>query len=181
MARDNGICRFCFVSLPGGFYTSAVSVELTAGTSEIYYTLDGSDPDSGSLKYSGPVNIDETAVLKTISKKENHLSSPVIYRSYFIDVDTDLPVISLISDPYNLFDPDSGIYTNYTMEWERPAHVEFFEDDKSLGFSENCGIEIYGSQSAEWPQKSITVKFKDDYGVSKIEYPLFPDFDITTF
>jgi len=169
------------VSLPGGFYSSSVSVELTAGASEIFYTLDGSDPDSGSLKYSGPININETTVLKAISKKEKHLLSPTIYRSYFIDVDTDLPVISLISDPYNLFDPDSGIYTYYTMDWERPAHVEFFEDDKSLGFSENCGIEIYGSQSAEWPQKSITVKFKNDYGVSNIEYPLFPDFDVTTF
>jgi len=169
------------VSLPGGFYSSSVSVELTAGASEIFYTLDGSDPDSGSLKYSGQININETTVLKAISKKEKHLLSPTIYRSYFIDVDTDLPVISLISDPYNLFDPDSGIYTYYTMDWERPAHVEFFEDDKSLGFSENCGIEIYGSQSAEWPQKSITVKFKNDYGVSNIEYPLFPDFDVTTF
>ncbi|MGE5860827.1 MAG: CotH kinase family protein, partial [Ignavibacteria bacterium] len=169
------------VSLPEGFYSSSASVELTAGTSDIFYTLDGSDPDSGSLKYSGPININETTVLKAISKKENHLPSPVIYRSYFINADTDLPVISLISDPYNLFDPDSGIYTNYTMDWERPAHVEFFEDDKSLGFSEKCGIEIYGSQSANWDQKSITVKFKNDYGASKIEYPLFPDFDVTTF
>jgi len=38
------------VSVPGGFYPSAISVELSAGTSYIYYTLDGSDPDSGSLK-----------------------------------------------------------------------------------------------------------------------------------
>jgi hypothetical protein len=169
------------VSLPGGFYPSAVSVELSAGTSDIYYTLDGSDPDSNSLKYSGPINISETTVLKAISTKKNHLPSPTTYESYFINEQTDLPVISLIADPYNLFDPDSGIYTNFTMDWERPAHVEFFDDDKNLGFSENCGIEIYGSQSAFWDQKSITVKFKNDYGVSKIEYPLFPDFWLTTF
>ena len=169
------------VSLPGGFYPSAISVELSAGTSDIYYTLDGSDPDSGSQKYSTPINITKTTTLKALSMKEDYLPSPTTYQSYFINEETDLPVISLISDPYNLFDPDSGIYTNYTMDWERSAHVEFFEDDKSFGFSENCGIEIYGSQSANWDQKSITVKFKDKYGVTNIDYPLFPGFRINTF
>ena len=169
------------VSLPGEFYPSAVAVGLSAGTSDIYYTLDGSDPDSTSLKYSAPITINETRVLKAISKKTNLLPSPTIYESYFINEQTDLPVISLIADPFDLFDPDSGIYTNFTMDWERPAHVEFFEDDKSPGFSENCGIEIYGSQSANWDQKSIAVKFKNDYGVTKIDYPLFPGFWLNTF
>jgi len=169
------------VSLPEGFYQSAISVELSAGTSDIYYTLDGSNPDSGSPKYSGPITISETTVLKSISTQANHLPSPIIYQSYFINEETDLPVISLIADPIDLFDPDSGIYTNFTMDWERPAHVEFFDDDKNPGFSENCGIDIYGSQSANWDQKSIAVKFKNDYGVSKINYPLFPGFWLNTF
>jgi len=169
------------VSLPGGFYSSSISVELSASESDIFYTLDGSDPDSCSQKYSTPINITKTTILKALSMKKGCLPSPTTYQSYFINIKTDLPVISLICDPYNLFDADSGIYTNYKMDWERPAHVEFFEDDKSLGFSENCGIEIFGSQSAEWPQKSISVKFKKRYGVSKIEYPLFPDFRVTTF
>ena len=169
------------VSLPEGFYPSAISVELSAGASDIYYTLDGSNPDMSSIKYTSPININETTVLKAFSTKTNYLPSPVIYKSYFINEETDIPVISLIADPSDLFDPDSGIYTNYTMDWERPAHVEFFEDDKSPGFSKNCGIEIYGNQSAEWPQKSISVKFKDKYGVSKIDYPLFPEFWLNRF
>ena len=169
------------VSPQGGFYPSAVSLELSAGDSRIFYTLDGSDPDINSTEYSAPINISNTTVLKAISVKDNHFPSPLVARSYFINENTDLPVISLICDPDHLFDPDSGIYTNYTMDWERPAHVEFFEDDKSPGFSENCGIEIYGGQSAVWAQKSITVKFKNDYGVSGIDYPLFPGFELTTF
>ena len=169
------------VSLPGGFYPSAVDVELSADTSDIYYTMDGSDPNAGSSKYSGPLNISKTSVLKALSIKTGYSPSPVICQTYFINEETDLPVISLVSDPKNLFDPDSGIYTNYTKDWERPAHVEFFEDNKSPGFSENCGIEIYGGQSATSPQKSLSVKFKKEYGVSKIEYPLFPDFRVTTF
>jgi hypothetical protein len=169
------------VSQPAGFYSTSVSVELSAGDSRIFYTMDGSDPDTNSNEYSLPINMTQISVLKAISIKENYLPGPMVQHTYFINEDSDLPVISLSCDPYNLFDPDSGIYTNFTMDWERPAHVEFFEDDKTPGFSENCGIEIYGSQSAEWAQKSIAVKFKNDYGVSPIEYPLFPDFDITTF
>ncbi len=169
------------VSIPGGFYPSSISLELSAGSSEIYYTLDGSDPDSNKTKYTAPINIDKTTVVKAVSLSANHLPSPINYQTYFINENTDLPVISLIADPYNLFDPDSGIYTNYTMDWERPAHVEFFDDNKTLGFSENCGVEIYGGQSATAPQKSLAVKFKNDYGVSGINYPLFPDFRVTKF
>ncbi|NWF88366.1 MAG: CotH kinase family protein [Ignavibacteriaceae bacterium] len=169
------------VSIPSGFYDSPISVQLLAGDSEIFYSLNGSDPDTNSTKYTNPIVITQTTILKAFSKKENHLASPIIHHSYFINEQTELPVISLISDPFNLFDPDSGIYSNYTMDWERPAHVQLFENDKSLGFSENCGIEIYGGQSATWPQKSITVKFKDKYGVSNIDYPLFPGFRLNTF
>ncbi len=183
------------VSLPGGFYSSAISVELSAGDSRIFYTLDARDPDTTSMEYSTPINIQNTTVLKAFSIKAGHLPAPTIYHTYFINEETDLPVVSLTSDPYNLFDYNYGIYAdgpgwtpgepnhgaNFWMDWERPAHIEFFEDDKSPGFSENCGISIYGAYTRCYAQKAFAVKFKEMYGISKIEYPLFPDFRVTTF
>jgi hypothetical protein len=183
----NGYADTVSVSLPGGFYSSAVSVELSAGESDIFYTLDGSDPDSGSTKYSLPININKTTVLKAISKKAEHLNSPTIHHSYFINEQTDIPVISLISDPYNLFDFNYGIYAdgpgwtpnppnrgaNFWMDWERPAHIQFFDDDKNLGFSKNCGIEIYGAYTRSFPQKSFSIKFKEAYGSSALELARF--------
>ncbi|MBP9004760.1 MAG: lamin tail domain-containing protein, partial [Candidatus Marinimicrobia bacterium] len=65
------------VSYPGGFYSTAISVELTAGDCQIFYTLDGSDPDSNKTEYLSPINIDSTAVLKAISYKANYLPSPI--------------------------------------------------------------------------------------------------------
>ncbi|MBN2092826.1 CotH kinase family protein [candidate division KSB1 bacterium] len=182
-------------SLPGGFYSSAISVELSAGESEIFFTLDGSDPDSAAFKYVGPINITKTSILKAISIKASHLPSPVIFHSYFINAESDLPVISLISDPVNLFDHNYGIYANgpgwtpappnrganFWMDWERPAHVQFFDDHKNLGFSKNCSIGIYGAYTRSFPQKSFSVKFKNDYNSTELEYPLFPGFDVTTF
>jgi hypothetical protein len=169
------------VSLPGGFYSTQINITLSAGDSKIFYTVDGSVPDSSKTEYTAPIILTKTTVLKAMSGKDNYLPTHPITRTYFINESTNLPVISLSADPYDLFDADSGIYTNYKMDWERPAHIEFFEDDKSPGFSEDCGVNISGSQSAEWTQKSFAVKFKRDYGASKIEYPLFPDFRVTTF
>ncbi|MBK7106509.1 MAG: CotH kinase family protein [Ignavibacteriae bacterium] len=182
-------------SLPSGVYSSAISVELSAGDSEIYFTLDGSDPDSNSTKYTDPIDISNITILKAISYKQNLKPSLISHHSYFIGVDTDLPIISLITDPVNLFSDSIGIYANgpgwtpnpphhganFWMDWERPAHVQFFDDDKNLGFSENCGIEIYGAYTRSFAQKSFSVKFKEPYNSSALEYELFPGFDITTF
>jgi hypothetical protein len=53
-------------SPPGGQYFDAIDVEITCSTpeSEIFYTLDGSDPDENSTAYSGAINISTTTTLK---------------------------------------------------------------------------------------------------------------------
>jgi len=194
-SQFSGVADPVELSLSAGFYPSEISVTLSAGDSKIYYTTDGSDPDSTDTEYTDPINISETTVLKTISYKKDCIPSKIKVNTYFINETTDLPVISLTSDPYNLFDYNYGIYTdgpgwtapdphvgaNYWMDWERPAHVEFFDDNNTLGFSEDCGIAIYGAWSRAHPQKSFSVKFKSDYGVNKIDYQLFPDLDLSTF
>jgi hypothetical protein len=182
-------------SIPGGFYSAQIEVGLSANGKRIFYTLDGSNQDSTDAEYATPITIQKTTVLRAFSVKKNYLPGRVITNTYFINVATDLPVISLTTDSSNLFDYNYGIYAdgpgytqeiphfgaNYWMDWERPAHIEFFEDNKSPGFSEDCGIAIYGAWSRANPQKSFAVKFKDEYGAKKIEYPLFPDFYVTTF
>ncbi len=183
------------VSRSAGFYASPLDVELAANGQPIFYTLDGSDPDSSSMRYTGPITIGKTSVLKAVSVKTDHQPSPTVHRTFLIAENPALPVISLSTDPDNLFDYHTGIYAdgpgwtpaapnygaNFWMDWERPAHVEFFDENKNLGFSENCGIAIYGAYTRSYPQKSIAVKFKNDYGVSLVEYPLFPDLDLTMY
>ncbi|WP_022774395.1 CotH kinase family protein [Butyrivibrio sp. AE2015] len=44
-------------SLPGGWFSENVEVELSAEKGDIYYTLDGSDPDETSIKYDGPITV----------------------------------------------------------------------------------------------------------------------------
>ena len=167
-------------SIGGGFYSSAVSVELSA-SNNIYYTLDGSDPDINSQKYSIPININKTSVLKAVTINDSQFQSQVVYHTYFIGEGTNLPVISISTNPDNFFGADSGIYVNYEEDWERRAHIEFYDDDKNLGFSENVGVNIYGGYTRRFAQKSLGIKFKSEYGKNELNYDLFSGFKLKTF
>ncbi len=179
--RLEGTADPIVLSRTGGFHPSGFSLTLSAGDSRIFYTVDGSAPDTTDSEYIAPLTVSKTTVLKAFSVKPGTLPTRPVTHTYFINEASELPVISLSADPDDLFDPATGIYTHFNEDWERPAHVEFFDADRRLGFSEDCGINITGSQSANWDQKSIAVKFKDEYGASAIDYPLFPDFRVSRF
>lgn len=52
-------------------FQDKVMLEMTASMKgvDIYYTLDGAEPDSLSLRYTGPIAIDESVIVKAISHK----------------------------------------------------------------------------------------------------------------
>jgi len=94
------------------------------------------------------------------------------------------PILSLVSDPYNLVDQNYGIlvrgadinrwdgpnqynFLRRGEEWERVASMEFFTGDansRSLDLSANVGIRIRGGWSRDRGQKSFNVYFRSEYG-----------------
>lgn len=105
----------------------------------------------------------------------------VIYRDeYYAGFEQDLlsiPTFSLITDPENLFDDSTGIYINGTwsgIDWERPASLELI-DPSDDGFQVNTGIRIRGGWSSTGanPKHAFRLYFREQYGDSKLEYPLF--------
>ncbi len=114
----------------------------------------------------------------------------------------DVAVISLVTAPEYLFDYDTGIYVtgatfdnwrtgkdynpttrywhqpanykNSGMEWERPAHIDFFEENGVLGFSEDIGIRLRGGASRAFLQKSFNLYARGKYGSKSFRYSLFP-------
>ncbi len=167
----------------GGFYQSAVSVEITAQntSAEIRYTLDGSEPNENSTLYSAPINMDETSVLRVRSFESGLLPGKIATHTYLFNENTTLPVISLSTDPDNMFDNATGIYVNYKKDWERPVHIEFFETDRQKKFSEDAGIKIGGNNTRGRVQKAFHINFKGKYGPTKIEYQVFPDLPVFEF
>lgn len=63
-------------SLEGGSYFGAQTLKLTCKTkgAAVYYTLDGSRPGTKSLKYSKPIKIKESCVVRAIAVKSGHKS-----------------------------------------------------------------------------------------------------------
>ena len=87
-----------------------------------------------------------------------------------------LPVISLSIDQDDLLG-DNGIYTRYNnrgINWERPSHFAYFEPGGSKGFSTDAGLRVHGGNSRRYALKSFRVYFRNKYGDSEIDYPVFP-------
>ena len=91
-----------------------------------------------------------------------------------------LPSFSLVMNLDDLFDGKSGIYANAERdgrEAERPCSIELINPDGKKGFQIDCGIRIRGgfSRRSSNPKHSFRLFFRDTYGPSKLDYPLFGD------
>lgn len=186
-----GITDVPQVSHEAGFYNSSVIVTLISGSvyDNIYFTLDGSEPNENSQLYIDSIIIDNTKVLRARAYRTGFIPSKTATNTYFINFSRTLPVISLSTNPGNLFDEEYGIYTlgknadtthpyygaNYWQDWERPVHVELFETSGNGGFSIDAGIKIFGSFSRAQPQKSLAIFARGKYGYSTLNYKLFDD------
>ena len=74
--------------------------------------------------------------------------------------------------------PYYEIVANYTQsgkKWERPASLELFDASEKLSAQTDCGIRIHGGMSRAYPNRSMRVYFREDYGSAALEYPLFPE------
>ncbi len=120
-------------SIPSGFYSENISVELSA-PGEIYFTTDGSDPtpESGTL-YTAPITLNAStevaaSTIKAISVDDDGNAGSIYTTSYVTGQDVmerfgDGTLIFVLStDPYNLYDYEYGIavpgkvYDDYVSE-----------------------------------------------------------------
>ena len=92
-----------------------------------------------------------------------------------------LPSMSLVMDVEDVFGPQ-GIYANPTIRsdtMERPVSLELIYPDGRGGFQENAGVRIQGGAFRRFDltlKKSFRLVFREEYGASKLNYPLFgPD------
>ena len=135
----------------------------------------------------------------------DEIASDIVTHTYFVDEDMaeryKLPIISLVTDPVNLFDYYTGIfmkgkvmsdwlkdnpgaavdgstpgnYNQHGMQWEREATITFFEADGTVGFTQNVGIRTFGGWSRSNRHKPLRVIARKRYDESDtIEYPVFP-------
>jgi hypothetical protein len=140
-------------------------------------------------------------VVRAMAVKDMGLPGPIITRSYYVSPDAseryNLPVVSITIPPNHLFDYVTGIYTpgriwdthggnrrdggaptNYWQrddEWERPAHLEFFDGVSNLAISQGIGLRMHGGWSNLYPMKSMRLYARREYGESRFNHKIFPE------
>ena len=181
----------------GGAMYNSINLTLSGNEDGEYirYTLDSSEPDYSSIFYDSPIQINSNTVVRAKIFKNNYIPGYSDTRSYFYNINHDIPFVSIVSDPYNLFDNDYGIYelgddaddglpqfgANFWEDWERPAHFSLFNSDGELEIEFNAGIKIFGGWSRANAQKSFAFFARGQYGTSEFDYPFFSELNYSKF
>ena len=168
-----------------------IQVSIPAGTT-LRYTTNGTTPSltNGSTSEDGIFNISETQIYRFGLFEEGMLPSPVVTRSYiYRNHDYYLPVISIATDPDNLYDGRIGVYTdgingvsgrnhgasNINMDWERPVNFEYITPNGEMAVNQEAEFVISGGWSRHYAPSSFKIKGTNRYeGKKTIDYyPFF--------
>ena len=160
--------------------------------------------------YKKPPFLVEKGMVVRAAAKNGQNFGKIHEKSYFVTTGQlaqykEYTVISLVTNPDNLFDPDKGIYVTGTQyinwknsgnfnpakspwdvdnvcnyfssgsDWEREASIAIFENGK-VTIEQNVGIRIKGSSTRNVQQKNFNVYAREKYGNNKIKSStLFPE------
>ena len=91
-----------------------------------------------------------------------------------------IPSVSVVA-PTDVLFGTNGIYTRVMMRgtnWERAASFELMYPDGRRGVQANAGLRMQGAVSRlnhATPKHPLRLAFREKYGLSKLDFPLFPD------
>ena len=181
----------------GEFNGSSISLSGAAAGEIIRYTVDATVPDNLSTRYTLPIAITENTVVRAKIFRDNHIPSRTDSRTYITSNTHSLPIVTLVTEPDNLFDEQEGIYVygpeenyqdeipyfgaNFWQDWEKDVHFSFYEPSGELGVALDAGLKIFGAWSRANDQRSFSIFARSRYGYNKLEYPLFPSLDYDSF
>lgn len=196
-------------SQPGGEYKE--TLELTIQIPEdcdVYYTTDGSIPtqESGIRYQAGDViTVQRVTVLRARAFDPGGKLQPsdTVTESYMMNLYHTLPVVSLVTDPDNLWGETNGMLIaggemnkekipfklldgskpQYRTIGKEPheVHVEYFGLDGSTILSLDCEFSLQGQYSLDMPQKSFKFRAKAKYGSKYFDAKLFDQLPFTQY
>ena len=168
-----------------GFVLTLITEEAEGN---IRYTTDGSKPISTSSIYQNPIPVQLNTTIQAAIFKDNFLPSEIVSNTYLIDVNHDLPVLSLAFNNEDFFSEATGMYSfgtayeedfphfgaNFWKDIETPVQLTYFEKEE-IGFNTGAGAKIFGGWSRGNAQRSLSLFFRSQYGQGSLKYPLFEE------
>ncbi len=179
---------FLEFSEPNSWHEEEFELELFATDAKIYYTIDGSEPNRYSKRYRKAITIDRTLAIRAVAFR-GKIKSKIIGHTYFVgEPATTFPTVSIMINPKQLFDPEYGLFqeglnvndsiwskpgANFWSRREIRANTEIFEADGECVFRSPTGWRLFGGMSRLFPQKSMVLVSRDDYGKKRFKHPIF--------
>ncbi len=183
--------------LASPLYSGPISLASRAGEANRLSLIWTGDP-----RWRSPAGeVYKVPVVRARAFRAGASDSAVATHTYLIGSDASrypgASVVSLVSDEASFFDYDTGIYVpgrvydedfdpdeddpylasgNYSQrgaEWERPVHVEIFDPGGSRAVAQDAGVRIHGSTTRGYPQKSIRLYARSEYGKGDFDYAFF--------
>ncbi|MCB0841382.1 MAG: CotH kinase family protein, partial [Bacteroidetes bacterium] len=184
-----------------GFYNQTIRLGLTSSNPEaiIKYTRDGSTPGMASLTYQTPIQLSSPTVIRAVEVVNGIIPDKGQARMFIVNhPQSGLPVISLTTDPVNLWDDTQGIYVtgtngirgngpetdpprNWNQDWERPTLMTYFDENGEIQVKQQVGIKIFGGWSRAFDQKSLSIYARKKYGKGSLDYRFFKEKNIESF
>jgi hypothetical protein len=111
------------------------------------------------------------------------LTNPIYYANFETAMKA-IPVLSIVTNIDNLFDPQTGIYVNNWsyhdllngQDWEREISLEFFESNSREDFQVDAGLRLSGNQSRDPrlnAKHSMRIFFKNEFGPGMLDFPFY--------
>ncbi|MBP5730622.1 MAG: CotH kinase family protein, partial [Clostridia bacterium] len=148
-----------------GAYSEPFTLRLS-GTGTIYYTTDGTPPDTSSNKYSGPINVSWITSIRAICIDGGKRSEEASF-FYLVGVEHTLPVVNVAIRPEYLTGPE-GVLNHVDPEYEHVSQVTMIEGG-SIVFSAPCGFKLHGNDSKLGEKQNFQLRFRSDYGLSTLK------------
>ncbi len=184
-------------SISGGKHIGGTSITLssTNPSDPIYYTLDGSIPDTDDMLFSGPISVNSNTVVRARVIDPANLPGPVVTNTYTTELNHEFPIVCLSTEPANLWDYLTGMYvngpnaessfpyfgSNFWEDWEKPFHFEVYDQSGVKQIDQGAGAKIFGGWSRGNDQKSMSLFARSKYGKGSFEYKFFSDKPIDKF
>ena len=190
----------------GGEYKGTVQVSISVPQNAmVHYTLDGSNPTENSTLYNtGDVlSFSHVAVLRARAFDTAGALQPseVITQTYLPNVYHAFPIVSLVADQDELWNPEKGMLTvgpnvdkskgipfkntTYRMVKDKlgakPGYVEIYGKEGNQLISQGMEFSLQGQNSLDFPQKTFKVKAKAKYGSKYFTAKLFEDRPFTEY
>lgn len=162
------------------FFAETVMIEMVApeGT-QIYYTTDGSEPNTNSKEYTAPIELKATSksfpnclLLKAKAYYPDGNRSEVITHTFWahskIETRFETILFSVSGKPEELTNGENAIFYEDNVwqrgsESEREVYIEAVNSDGSLIFEQGAGVRPYGGASREAAIKSMKLYARKEY------------------